>query len=818
MKKILTAGFIVFSSSLVGAQNVGIGTPSPAARLHVSDSSVLFSAEVALITPGLPPQSGAGGRMMWYADKLAFRSGYTHNNWDKDSVGNYSFATGFNTKAKGQFSTSFGMMAFAEVEGAFSAGLFTRSTGNYAASFGNSSVASGYLSFASGDSSLARAWNSATFGAFNDATDNPVFYLPSINDRIFQVGNGSAGNRSNALTILRNGMSGIGTVTPRYPLSFGNENGDRISLFDDGNGANAHFGLGVTYGQLLQIHSATAFDDIAFGTGNSNSFIERMRIKGNGKVGINTNNPKAFFHVADSSVLFTGPSFVPLTTSFGPPVEGAGTRMMWYPEKGAFRAGEVSGTEWDMINIGRHSFVAGRSSIAQGQSAVAIGFVNIANGDYSLALGSGATASGPASVAIGSGVRSSGFASTVTGYATIARSDFSLVTGKYNDTTATNRLFEIGNGNNDAFRRNALTVLTNNNTGIGTALPVARLHVADSSVLFSVNNLLPVSPGHPPVSGSGNRMFWYADKAAFRAGGVSGTLWDRDNIGAQSFAAGFSTQALGITSTAFGNFAFANGDMSFAAGNSVFAKARMAASFGTFNDISDSPNPSSEAASDRLFQVGNGSSNAARANALTILRNGNMGLSGVVNPTRPLSFPAILGEKILLYPGGTGEVGIGVYGNELRLHCDNPGSMVSFGTQDNAGVFTQAGRFQLSGGFGLYVNGNIWANGTTYASDARFKTDITPIGSPLQKLLQIEGVEYKMKSTEFVKNNFSDQRQMGLLAQNVEKIVPEAVNELDGYKGVDYARLVPLLIESIKEQQKQIDELKAIIQKIQPQH
>lgn len=51
-------------------------------------------------------------------------------------------------------------------------------------------------------------------------------------------------------------------------------------------------------------------------------------------------------------------------------------------------------------------------------------------------------------------------------------------------------------------------------------------------------------------------------------------------------------------------------------------------------------------------------------------------------------------------------------------------------------------------------------------------------------------------------------RQIGLLTQNVEKIVPEAVNEKDGYKGVDYARLVPLLIESIKELKKEIEELK----------
>ncbi|MBL0184043.1 MAG: hypothetical protein IPP96_17875 [Chitinophagaceae bacterium] len=56
-----------------------------------------------------------------------------------------------------------------------------------------------------------------------------------------------------------------------------------------------------------------------------------------------------------------------------------------------------------------------------------------------------------------------------------------------------------------------------------------------------------------------------------------------------------------------------------------------------------------------------------------------------------------------------------------------------------------------------------------------------------------------MKVDEFSKNYFMPGRQIGLLAQNVEKIIPGAVNEKDGFKGVDYARLVPLLIESIKE-------------------
>jgi hypothetical protein len=190
-----------------------------------------------------------------------------------------------------------------------------------------------------------------------------------------------------------------------------------------------------------------------------------------------------------------------------------------------------------------------------------------------------------------------------------------------------------------------------------------------------------------------------------------------------------------------------------------------------------------------------------------IKANGNVGIGNSSAP-RPLSFPATLGEKILLYPGGTGEVGIGVYGNELRLHADNSGAKVSFGTQDNAGNYSENALAQRNGAYAFSVLGSLWVNGTTYASDARFKQNITPIDSALSKLMRINGVEYEMNTKAFPKNHFSTGRQMGLIAQNVEAVVPDAVNEKDGYKGVDYAKLVPLLIEAIKDLKKEIEDLK----------
>src|ERR1700730_12391517 len=99
---------LFFSSKYVVAQNIGIGTPTPLAHLHVSEGSVLFSAADDI--PGTPaplPTVGAGRRMMWYPDKAAFRAGYIWNTqWDNNNIGNYSFAAGNSTTASGQYSTA----------------------------------------------------------------------------------------------------------------------------------------------------------------------------------------------------------------------------------------------------------------------------------------------------------------------------------------------------------------------------------------------------------------------------------------------------------------------------------------------------------------------------------------------------------------------------------------------------------------------------------------------------------------------------------------------------------------------------------------
>jgi hypothetical protein len=85
----------------------------------------------------------------------------------------------------------------------------------------------------------------------------------------------------------------------------------------------------------------------------------------------------------------------------GIPAEGAGTRMMWYPRKAAFRAGGINGTQWDAANIGDYSVAIGQDVRASASNAVAFGLRSTAAQQSSFAVGEDNTATGAASVAMG---------------------------------------------------------------------------------------------------------------------------------------------------------------------------------------------------------------------------------------------------------------------------------------------------------------------------------------------------------------------------------------------------------------------------------
>ena len=98
-----------------------------------------------------------------------------------------------------------------------------------------------------------------------------------------------------------------------------------------------------------------------------------------------------------------------------------------------------------------------------------------------------------------------------------------------------------------------------------------------------------------------------------------------------------------------------------------------------------------------------------------------------------------------------------------------------------------------------YINCWGWLS-NYFCSDLRYKKEIEPITNVLPMVLKLQGVKYNWRNDEFPTMHFDDKREIGIIAQDLEKIFPEIVNtNEEGYKSVDYGKLSPVLIEAIKE-------------------
>lgn len=117
----------------------------------------------------------------------------------------------------------------------------------------------------------------------------------------------------------------------------------------------------------------------------------------------------------------------------------------------------------------------------------------------------------------------------------------------------------------------------------------------------------------------------------------------------------------------------------------------------------------------------------------------------------------------------------------------------------------------------LFVNGDITANSVAGTSDRRFKTNIRPVENAIDKVKALRGVYFNWNQKDFPEKDFGTQNELGFIAQEVEQIVPEIVvkeKTKEEYRSVKYDKLVALLVEAIKEQQKQIEQLQVKVKKL----
>ena len=236
---------------------------------------------------------------------------------------------------------------------------------------------------------------------------------------------------------------------------------------------------------------------------------------------------------------------------------------------------------------------------------------------------------------------------------------------------------------------------------------------------------------------------------------------------------------------------------------------------------------------------------------MRIDKDGNIGI-GTASPEAPLH---IVGDTMLLADGESdnaikqGRIGSEHYdvdeepfyylysivqsdNNQINIgggtSAGNAATNIQFYTAANSTTTTGTKLFELTGNkisgsaastgsFGSIKSaGIISADGDVIAfasSDERLKENIKIIENPIEKVEQLRGVEYQWN--ELQNTYASGSYDSGIIAQDVQKVLPQIVKERnDGYLGVRQERLVGLLIEGIKDQQKQIDELKLQIKEI----
>jgi hypothetical protein len=267
-------------------------------------------------------------------------------------------------------------------------------------------------------------------------------------------------------------------------------------------------------------------------------------------------------------------------------------------------------------------------------------------------------------------------------------------------------------------------------------------------------------------------------------------------------------------------------------GNNIatFFKSETPGTLVSFEDSSNSANDSVSIGSEgNNFLI-----NVSYSERMRVTSAGNVGI-GTTSPLQKLHVSAghiVIENTYALYVNGSDyNWGFGrnivtdsgfLSGNTLQAKVFN-GTTQGFQVvnSSNTALFEvegNTGRGRIIGGFAVgsitpsTTAGRIDASNDVVAystSDSRLKENITPIANALDKVKALTGVEFHWKEETKDVHGYEG-HDVGVIAQEVQAVLPEAIRTNDsGYLSVRYEKMIALLIEGMKEQQNQIDELKA---------
>jgi hypothetical protein len=284
--------------------------------------------------------------------------------------------------------------------------------------------------------------------------------------------------------------------------------------------------------------------------------------------------------------------------------------------------------------------------------------------------------------------------------------------------------------------------------------------------------------------------------------------------GGNSVALGYLSSAIGTYSVVAGSSSIASGNYSLALGNSNRARGVYSTAIGSgsvawgygtalgqFNDTLDgSASLTSWVLTDPLFTIGNGSGPFARSTAMTILKNGKTGI-GVTSPMVKLH---VEGGSDASLSNGSGYLVLGavagtnvVFDNN-EIQARNNGAVTTLYLQNAGGAFEVGGTAAKPGGGSWLAT-----------SDARLKKNVRPYTDGLEKIMQVNPVLFNYNS----ESGYNTQKEyIGVLAQELQTVLPYMVDSFskkgNNYLAVDNSSMTYLMINAIKEQQAQINELK----------
>ena len=483
--------------------------------------------------------------------------------------------------------------------------------------------------------------------------------------------------------------------------------------------------------------------------------------------------------------------YLDVATDPGGIVNPAQNRVLWYPLKNAFLAGNIIIEHPDSVGI--NSFSTGYQSRAKGSYSQAMGYVAVARGNYSTSIGRSSVSNGANSFAFGNQSKA------------LANDSYAFGTG----AKATGNLsFALGSVGVDSTGAPTGQTIA---SGMGAfALGFGSIASAQGSFTFGVSDsaagpfslamgyatrsrgLLSTTMGAGTIVESPG---WCATATGVltKAGNWAAVAFGDQTYakGHTSFATGFKTTAGAQLSSTFGDQTTTSGYASVAMGYNTTAQAFGSLAIGRYNLISGATNLWN--AGDPVLVIGNGTSAAARANAMTVYKSGAADLASSINLNTSIAS------------------GIAMYVNDDEALWYN-GTTYSWGFGGTYNVFARPvsiGTTSTPGAYALYVVGNAFSTVAWSGSDIRWKRNISALRNTLDGINQLNAVNYEWRRDEFPALNFDKGVQIGLVAQDVEKIFPVLVKtDNNGYKAVSYEKLSVVLLEGMKEQQQQIESVK----------